>query len=300
MSTVIHKPILPGEYSNKDLQKSSFVNENLSNVDFSGSDLRGADFTDSDLSNANFSNARTGIPTVTSVLIFIAALAVSILSGFFAMLVGKTIRGMLASTDQNIRMAGIATIVFVFLFIAYAWWKGGKNAITHLLIPAAVLAMATGFIAYLTGAGTGWGALYLILAFVFLLIMFIVGTVARSAAGAVSNILFVIVALSGGMFGKSIGGGLAAVILAVACAMVSKRALSGAKGFGFLQKIASSLVRKFGTSFRNTKLTNANFNGAKINNTDFSNAQMEQTTWDGATKMNYITMDNKFTPKLKV
>lgn len=287
------------DQSNKNLQKASFKNEDLSNTDFSGSDLRGADFSGSNLNGANFSNTRTGIPTISSVLIFTAALAVSILSGFFAMLVGKTIRSMLASQDQNIRLAGIVTIVFVFLFIAYAWWKGGKNAITHLLIPGAILAMLTGFIAYLSGAGTGWGALYLILAFVFLLIMFIVGTVARSAAGAVSNILFVIVALSGGMFGKSIGGGLAAVILAVACAMVSKRALSGVKGFGFLQKIASTLVKKFGTSFRNTKLANTNFTGAKIHNTDFSNADLSGSNWENAKKMNYITTDNSFTPKMK-
>lgn len=287
------------DHSNKNLQKTSFRNEDLSNSNFSGSDLRGADFSGSNLSGANFSKARTGIPTASSVLIFIAALAISILSGFFAMLVGKTIRGMLSHEDQNIRLAGIVTIIFIFLFIAYAWWKGGKKAITHLLIPGAILAMLTGFIAYFSGTGTGWGALYLILAFVFLLIMFIVGTVARSAAGAVSNILFVIVALSGGMFGKSIGGGLAAVILAVACAMVSKRALSGAKGFGFLQQIASSLVKKFGTSFRNAKLTNTNFTGAKIHNTDFSNADLSGSNWESAKKMNYITTDNSFTPKKK-
>ena len=63
MSTVIHKPITPGEYSNKDLQKASFRDEDLSGVDFSGSDLRGANLSGSNLIGANFSNVRTGIPT---------------------------------------------------------------------------------------------------------------------------------------------------------------------------------------------------------------------------------------------
>ncbi len=283
--------------SNQNLQKASFINQDLSNADFSGSDLRGADFTGSNLSAANFSNTRTGIPTVSTVWIFIGALAVSVLSGYFAMLTGRTIQLMLSSKDQNIKIAGIVSAVIIILFLIYAWWKGGRNAMLHLILPAAILALLTGTIAYFFGLGTGRGALYLILSFVFLLIMFIVGTVARSAAGALSNILFMIVALSGGMFGKNIGGGVAAVIMAIGCAMISKRALSGVKGFDFLQKIASSLVTKFGTSFRSSKLTNANFSGARVHNTDFSDADLSMVNWEGAKKVNCITIENKFTPK---
>jgi hypothetical protein len=59
--------------------------------------------------------------------------------------------------------------------------------------------------------------------------MFIVGTIARAAARTLSNILFMIVALSGGMFGKSVGGGIGTVAMAIACALMSKELLSGAK-----------------------------------------------------------------------
>jgi uncharacterized protein YjbI with pentapeptide repeats len=114
--------------------------------------------------------------------------------------------------------------------------------------------------------------------------MFIVGTIASSAAGNLSHILFLIVAVSGGTFGKSIGGGIAAVIMALACAQISKKALSGAKGFESLRRVALYFTRKFGTSFRNSKLTEANFSQSKIQNTDFTNADVTAVNWGNSKK----------------
>jgi uncharacterized protein YjbI with pentapeptide repeats len=116
MSTVIHKPINPGEYSNKNLQKASFKNENLSNISFSGSDLRGADFSGSNLSGADLTNAKTGITSMTIILLFFGALAVSLLSGYIAMLAGRTVQIMLASDDSKVRAAELfAPSSFSFL-----------------------------------------------------------------------------------------------------------------------------------------------------------------------------------------
>lgn len=127
MATLIHKLRDKGSYSNKNLQKKSFKNEDLSNADFSGSDLRGADFSGANCAGANFTNVKTGLTTGTAILIFFAALIVSILSGYFAMLTGRTIQFMLASPDSNIRAAGIISIAMIILFIGYAWWRGGRN-----------------------------------------------------------------------------------------------------------------------------------------------------------------------------
>src|SRR4249919_2411162 len=102
MSTVIHKPIAPGEYTNKDLQKASFSDEDLSGVDFSGSDLRGANLSGSNLSGATFSNVRTGIPTMIVVWLFLVSLAASLLAGYIAMLTGLTIQGMLKSGEPRL------------------------------------------------------------------------------------------------------------------------------------------------------------------------------------------------------
>ena len=288
------------EYSNKNLQKASFKNEDLSNANFADSDLRGADFTNANLTGANFTHSRTGITPLNTIIILLAALMVSLLSGYVAALTGQTVQNMLASEDSNIRSAGIVTIVIILLFILYYYWKGGGNAISYLILPAVILAAVVGVIAYVSGLGTGMGMFYLIVSLLLTVAMFIVGTIARAAAGTLSNILFMIVALSGGMFGKSVGGGIGTVAMAIACALISKRALSGAKGFDTLRKIASFLVIRFGTSFRNAKLSNANFTGAKVHNSDFSNADLSGTNWEGSKKINFITTNDKFTPKKKI
>src|SRR5438045_9463383 len=101
---------MAADYSNRNLQKASFQNKELSYATFTGSDLRGADFSGANLSGADFSHVKTGIPPVTRVLLFLAALVVSLFSGYIAMLAGHTVQQMLASPDKQIRKAGIATI----------------------------------------------------------------------------------------------------------------------------------------------------------------------------------------------
>jgi hypothetical protein len=285
------------DQSNTKLQKASFQNEDLSNSNFSGSDLRGADFSDADLTGADLSNVRTGIAPANIVLLFIAALVVSLVSGYVAMLAGRTIQVMLDSPDIKIRNGGIVTIAAVIVFIIYIYWKGGGKALWNLLIPLIVIALIIGFVSYTSGFGTGKGMLYLILALVLVAVMFGIGTLARAAAGSLSNILFFVVAVSGGMFGKSIGGGIGTVVMALACALISKRALSGITGFTVLRHIASSITRKLGTSFRRAKLTGANFSLARLRNADFSNAEDSSVNWDGSKKQNCINSEGKFTSK---
>jgi hypothetical protein len=274
--------------SRKDLQKTSYQNQVLANANFSNSDLRGADFSGADLTGADFTNVRTGITVAGAILIFFIALGVSLLSGYVAMLAGRTVQTMLASKDQYQRIAGIITIVIVLLFIIYYYLRGGTNAIRHLTLPVVIAAATLGIIAYVSGLGTGMGMLYLVCAVLLVAVMFIVGTIARTAAGALSNILFIVVALSGGMFGKSVGGGIGTVVMAISCAMISKKALSGAKGFDTLARVATLITRKFGTSFRNAKLTGANFSQSKIRNADFTHADISSVNWGDSKKINCL------------
>ena len=283
---------MPKDYSHQNLQGISFRDKNLSYASFLESDIRGADFTGSDLTGANFTQVRTGITPLNKVFIFIVALAISAFSGYIAMLAGTTVQGMIASDDKNMKIAGISTIVIVLLFMAYAYWKGGGHAIRTFVLPLVLVAVLVGLVAYFSGLGTGKGMLYLILALILTVLMFIVGTIARTTAGAISNILFVIVALFGGFFGKTVGGGIGAVIMAIGCALISKRALSGAKGFDFLRTVACWITSRFGTSFRNSKLTEANFSKSELQNSDFSNADVSKVEWGDSRKMNCIINEN--------
>ena len=295
MDLITNKPNLAADYSHKNFQKASFRNEDLANGNFTGSDLRGADFSGSNLTGADFTKARTGITPVNTVMIFLVALVVSLISGYLAMLTGQTIQRMVASDDSMIRASGIIAIVFNLFFIVFAWRKGGRSTIKLLILPAIILSLAMAIVGKLSGLGSGLGMLYLAVSFVLLVIMFIVGTVARTAAGTLSNILFVIVAISGALFSKSLGGGIATTVMAIACALTSKRALSKAKGFDFLQKISSSITKTFGTSFRNSKLTGANFS-SKIRNSDFTDADTSWVNWNDSKKTNCISVEGGTPP----
>ena len=277
------------DHSNKNLQNTSFKNEDLSYASFMNSDLRGADFSGADLTGANFTYVRTGITPLNAIFIFIAALIVSLISGYFAMLAGTTVHEMLTSKDQNVRNAGIATIVITVLFIIYAWRKGTGKAIKNLIIPLALLAAVVGIIFTVSRLGTGYGMLYQLIALLFVVLMFVVGTIARATANTLSIILFLIVALSGGIFGKSIGGGLSSTIMALACAQVSKRAMSDAKGFETLRKIAFFVTKRLGTSFRNTNLAGTDFSQSKIHNADFTDSNISLVNWGDSKKINCIT-----------
>lgn len=285
---------MPQDLSNKKLQNANFVNQDLQSARFSGSDLRGADFTGSNLANADFVKVKTGIPPLQATLIFLAALVVSLLSGYVAMLTGHTVQSMLNSPDQNVRISGYVAIVLTISFIVFAYLKGGGPAIRNLVIPACIIAILMGLTGYFTGLGTGRGMGLLVLSVLLVLLMFIVGTISRAAAGSLSsNILFIVVALGGGMFGKSLGGGIGTVIMAISCALISKKALSGAKGFESLRKIAFVITSRFGTSFRNARLTNASFSGTKIQNSDFTGADLSLVNWEDAKKINCLIIETE-------
>ena len=288
------------DYSNKNLQKTSFRNEYLSYASFSNSDLRGVDFSGANLTGANFTHVKTGITPLNTILIFIAALIVSLISGYFAMLAGHTVHEMLISQDPNVRNAGIATIVITILFILYAWRRGTGKAIKNLIIPFTLLAGVIGIIMTVSRLGTGYGILYQLLALLFVVIMFVVGTIARATANTLSVLLFLIVAVSGSMFGKSIGGGVGSVIMALACAQVSKRAMSDAKGFETLRRIAFYVTKRLGTSFRNARLSNVDFSKAKIHNTDFSDADVSSITWGDVKPINSIIGEKIFLLKPEI
>jgi hypothetical protein len=149
------------------------------------------------------------------------------------------------------------------------------------------LSILIGAIAYFSGLGTGRGMLYLSLSLLLTVVLITLGTVARALAGVLSStILFILVTATGSIFGSKVGGGLGATILALSCVVISKKALTGAKGFESLRKIASLITQKFGTSFQNANLTNANFSNAKIQNADFTNAELTSVNWKDSKKEN--------------
>ena len=274
------------DFSGKNLRSISFRNANLPNALFVESDLRGADFQGANLRGANFTGAKTGIVPFHARLIFIAALSVSMLSGYIAMLTGQLIQSMINSSTQSTSIAGYLAAVIFILFAGFSIWRGVGYAAKYLIAPVAVLAAALGSISYFSGVDDGYGMSDLILSLVLIVVTFIVGTITRAVAGSVSTLMFWTVALLGSVYGRSVGGGIGTVIMAIACVQISKRALSGAKGFELLKKIANFITTKFGTSFRGANLDEANFTQTILHNADFTNANTRLARWDNCQKKN--------------
>jgi hypothetical protein len=151
-----------------------------------------------------------------------------------------------------------------------------------------------------TGAGTGQGALYLAISLILAVLMFFVGTIARVAAGSLSNVLFFIVAIFGSVVGRSVGGGLGTVVMAIACVQISKRAVKGTPGFGALRKVANFITHKFGTSFRGAKMGFAQFDAKAIHNADFSGADVSFVNWGKTKRVNCVNAEPELpNPSLK-
>lgn len=285
------------DYSNRNLQKVSFVNEDLRYSNFSNSDLRGADFSGANCNGVDFTGAKTGIPPKKVAIIFTVALVISLLSGYIAMLGGIAVQHLIESQQKHERSAGTLSVLITIAFIIYAWRAGGGVAIRTMALPIIIFSALIAAIIYLSGAGTGKGMFYLAVSLVLVVVMLITGTIARTVAGSLSKVIFWIVALSGEFFGKTLGGGIGTILLAIICAMISKRAMNGAKGFELLNKMALYITGRFGTSFRNSKMANTRFSQSKIKNADFSRTDVSLINWGNSKRINCIIGDEIITDK---
>jgi hypothetical protein len=280
------------DFSGQSLQGRSFKGADLQNANFSGADLRGADFSGANLMGADFSKSITGMKISSKILIFTAALIISLFSGYIAMLVASTTWGMIKSTDKFEQIAGYVTVVFLVFFAGIASWKGLFKTIKKVLPYMIAIPVLLGLFMVVTKISSGRGSLYGLIALLLMVIMFVVGTISRATAGTLaSGILFIIVAIGGGIFGRTVGGGIGTVIMAISCAYISKHALKADNPDSMLRRIALTTGTWFGTSFKNADLSLANFRDSIIKNTNFSKANLSGVNWTNA-KKEFILEDN--------
>jgi hypothetical protein len=177
-------------------------------------------------------------------------------------------------------------------FAGIASWKGLFKTIKKVLPYMIAIPVLLGLFMVVTKISSGRGSLYGLIALLLMVIMFVVGTISRATAGTLaSGILFIIVAIGGGIFGRTVGGGIGTVIMAISCAYISKHALKADNPDSMLRRIALTTGTWFGTSFKNADLSLANFRDSIIKNTNFSKANLSGVNWTNA-KKEFILEDN--------
>lgn len=257
------------------------TNTSGSGMVFRNEDLRSKKFTGTNLRGAVFENCIFGINSSNRFIIFMISACLSLFAGYIAMLSGNVTQSLLTSDEQRLRLAGYAISGLFVVFIAVVLWSGLNYRSAKVAIGMIVLIIIVGAVAYFTDASaTGIGTVYGVGALLLVIAMLIIGTVARATAGSLqSTVLFIIVAMGGGMFAKSLGGGVGTLIMALATAVISKKALKSDQD-SLVKNLALRISTSFGTSFKNADLTGASFKDVEVKNCDFNRARLSNITLD--------------------
>lgn len=272
------------ELQGKDLRARSFRGQNLERASLAGSDLRGVDLSGAILRGADLRGVRTGMRPAWAALVVALAMVSSIAAGVVAGYAGRLVERAIASEVPGLRAMGIfvAVALAVFLFTTAIW---GLRSAVRLVLPIELsVVVIAAVVAIATGAGTGRAAFVGLAYLVVVALTVTLATLARTVAGGAGAIFFTIVAISGALTGAALGGGLAATAIALASLVAGQRVLRGAKGFPRLERIASRIAARGGTSFRHADLSGAHLEEAKLSASDFRGARLDAVEWTSATR----------------
>ncbi len=267
------------------------------NRNFRKRDLRGVDFSGADLRGADFSEAITGLSPHWKWGVFLLSLFLSIFFGALSGWSGNSIQGMIDSGNPRIARAGYFITVETAIFLCVVLLGGFRKAIHFVTLPAITLAFALGVIAAILHQGNGVGSLMAIIGIILAFAVVLVGTLARTAAGNLSSLLFIVVALSGAIAAKSAGGGILVTLVALSCVVVSKRALAGSWSFSTLNRWIVNFLLSKGTRFKGADLSYASFRNAKLAQSDFLGANLEGVLWEGASGLDLCRFDKGVMPQ---
>ena len=297
------------EYRRQKLRGKSFKGQDLTGADFSHCDIRGTDFSNAILKGANFSNTKAGLQRRWAFIIVFFSLMISALSGLMSA-VGSSLVGFILVDSARFHLyVGIACLIILLVFFLLSIRQGLLAACGFLAI-AIALAVVTGvmwagFVAIVwSGLATtrdamesapivavvAIGTLGVIVTAVAAVIVTITAAITGAVAGIIAVTITVMVAgMLAGIVSvyvmmnvnpvPGIVASIVSLILVILSAYVGCCAIFEDKRQNFVRKIAISLIGKYGTSFKNTDLTDADFTQAKLKSANFTKAKVKRTNW---------------------
>jgi len=270
------------DLSGSDLRGRSFAGASLPFSSLAGADLRGTDLTGADLRGADLSRIRAGMSRGWTAVVVLGALALSVGIGALSGLAGQILHQAIASDDLRHRAVGLLVAAALVAFLLVGIWKGLRVAARSVLPAATAIALVAGIAGVVSGLGTGAGALA-VLAFLLLVAAIeAVSVLARAVAGTAGAIYFVVVALAGALTGRVLGGGLAALAIAIGAMVMARRAPGHRDAFPLMTRLSAAIACRRGTRLRDADLTGARFDGAHLVACDLRGARLAGASFAGA------------------
>jgi uncharacterized protein YjbI with pentapeptide repeats len=303
------------------LRGKSFKEQDLTGADFSYSDIRGADFSQAKLRGANFSHAKAGMQRRWAIGLFIYSLLLSAASGLMSAIGGALLAFILVSRITENFYVGAASLTVLALFLLVTIRQGILVAfgfLTVAIVAAGTLAVATAGAGAVAWIGTVATAGTVVAAGIVAVVVAALGaiatagavTVAWAIAGSMAVILAIALAITGAGAVAIVTVKTVAVpttvpvtvvaIVAFVSIYVGWRAIAGDKKQALVRDMALAFVAKYGTSFRNADLTDAELSYAKLKNTDFVKAIITHTCWYHAQKLQLAAVGKTYLKDMQV
>ncbi|AFY53660.1 putative low-complexity protein [Rivularia sp. PCC 7116] len=296
------------EYRRAKLRGKSFKGQDLTGVDFSNSDIRGTDFTNAILRDANFSHTKSGLQRRWAIILIFLSLLLCAVSGLMSAIGGSLVGFILVDSARSNVYVGASCLIILLIYFLLSIGKGVLSACVFLAVTIALAIVAAvswaGFVAvFWSGLATTSEATQIapIVAVVTMgtvaVIVTAVGavcvTISAAITGAIAGVFAVMIAvmIAGVVAGAvsvyammvnpvaGVVAGIVSLVLVILSAFIGITAISEDKKQNFVRKIAISLTTRYGTSFRNADLTDADFTQAKLKSANFTKAKIKRTNW---------------------
>lgn len=280
------------DFRGRNLRNHDFAGRSLAGADFRDTDIRGTDFSAADLRGARFSRSRGGVPPLWAALVIAVALLLAALLGVVAALATTAMGQRLSSGEGTDRLAVLVIAAIGVAMITIAVFRDIEQAaLVGVVVSAAVFSVVIPLL-LIQGNFSAQAAAISILWLVAIFGTFIVGALARAAAGIISPMAFFIVAAAGALTARNAGGAVFALLIAFAAVIFARRALANPGGAGRLHGRTRGLVVGRATTYRRANLSDTDFTDAVTGPSDFTDADITGADFSGAS----VTRWGKLTP----
>ena len=254
--------------------------QDFEGADYSGKDVRGADFAGANLRSASFSDAELGVAPRVGRMLLGVALLFSVGAG---VVIGWSVSGLRnrISADRWDEVAeGSAMAIILVVLVAVIIWKGFDIAFKVVVVVYFTM-LVLNVIANLIWDEVEYVRMLRATAIVIFLVLAVAaGIFGRVIGGVFGAWSTAFVAVLGGLASGRFEGGIAGIVVAISLVTISKRAARGDPRDHSLRKEAHRLIHRWGTSFRDADLTDADFTGANVSLCDLRGATVVGVKWD--------------------